>query len=431
MKRLFLSFVFLAGWLLGAQAEVDPNFYIYLCFGQSNMEGNAQWESMDNTVDARFRMLATTNFDSPKRTMGNWYTANCPIVSPMGKLGPTDYFGRTMVAALPKDIKVGVVAVAMGSSPIEAFYKDTGKDYIAKNPGEWWAQLANWYYGGNPYGRLIEMAKKAQEVGVIKGILLHQGCSNTNDPNWPNNVKKIYNNILSDLNLKAEDVPIFVGELERENMGGGCSSHNKYINEIPNVIPTGHVISSIDLPGNGQDAWHFSAAGYRTFGKRYAFEALKVMGKKPQMDPEYNMSDNLKKFFTIKNVGDLIVGEPNLGKQIILSCTYADGHKEKIRDAVCTSTDYEIRNDNIVVKLGDPGTKGIVTATFTDFFGETHQVDVTLQAKGTSAISTVNAGSDKSQNVVYDLQGRKVGLHDQWESLPSGIYIRNGKKVVR
>ena len=40
MKRLVFSFVLLAGGLLGAQAEVDPNFYIYLCFGQSNMEGN-------------------------------------------------------------------------------------------------------------------------------------------------------------------------------------------------------------------------------------------------------------------------------------------------------------------------------------------------------------------------------------------------------
>ena len=102
MKRLFLSSVVLAGWLLGAHAEADPNFYIYLCFGQSNMEGNAQWGSMDNVVDERFQMLATTNFDNPKRTMGNWYTAKCPIISPIGKLGPSDYFGRTMVAALPR-----------------------------------------------------------------------------------------------------------------------------------------------------------------------------------------------------------------------------------------------------------------------------------------------------------------------------------------
>ena len=38
---------------LAIKAEVDPNFYIYLCFGQSNMEGNAKAESMDNTVEYR------------------------------------------------------------------------------------------------------------------------------------------------------------------------------------------------------------------------------------------------------------------------------------------------------------------------------------------------------------------------------------------
>ena len=54
---------------LTAQAEVDPNFYIYLCFGQSNMEGNAKAEAMDKSgVDKRFKLLATCNYDSPKRT---------------------------------------------------------------------------------------------------------------------------------------------------------------------------------------------------------------------------------------------------------------------------------------------------------------------------------------------------------------------------
>ena len=72
---------------------MDEYFHIYLCFGQSNMEGNAQWESpVDENVDERFQMLATCDFENPHRTVGEWYVANCPIVSPTGKLGPTDYF---------------------------------------------------------------------------------------------------------------------------------------------------------------------------------------------------------------------------------------------------------------------------------------------------------------------------------------------------
>ena len=238
-------------------------------------------------------------------------------------------------------------------------------------------------------------------------------------------VKKIYNNMLADLNLSADTVPIFVGETLRQNMGGGCYAHNDVVKKIPDVIPTGHVVSSIDVPGNGQDAWHFNAAGYRTFGKRYAFEALKAMGKEPQMDPEYDMPANLKKFFTLRSVGQTIVGDPNKSKQIILSCTYNDGHTEKIRDAVFTSTDYEVRNGNIVT-LGDAGTSGTLTTTITDFTGEKHEIVITLQAKGTSAISVITTDSDDSRNAVYDLQGRKAT-----GSLLPGIYIKNGRKIVK
>ena len=276
-KKLILIWALMCGAVMGVKAEVDPNFYIYICFGQSNMEGNAQWESQDvGNVDERFQMLATCNFDNPKRTLGHWYKAECPIVSPVGKLGPTDYFGRTMVKELP-DKKIGVIAVAMGGSPIEMFDKDLYKDKLNQNTSEWWAQLATRYYGGNPYGRIIEMAKKAQEVGVIKGILLHQGESNNGDSKWPGMVKKIYKDMLRDLGLRAADVHIFVGETEYAEMGGGCSWHNTVVAKIPDEIPTGHVVSAKDIPGNGTDPWHFSAAGYRTFGQRYAQAVLDVM----------------------------------------------------------------------------------------------------------------------------------------------------------
>ena len=279
--------------LTKVNAQVDPNFYIYICFGQSNMEGNAQWESQDvGNVDERFQMLATCNFSSPKRTLGNWYKATCPIVSPDGKLGPTDYFGRTMVQELP-DKKIGVIAVAMGGSPIEMFDKDLYEQKMKDNPNEWWATLAKRHYGGNPYGRIIEMAKKAQQVGVIKGVLLHQGCSNCGDPNWPGMVKKIYKDMLHDLGLRASDVPIFVGETEYENMGGGCSWHNTVVAKIPEVIPTGHVVSAEGIPGNGTDPWHFSAAGYRTFGKRYAAKVLDVMNHPEQYTKYYTIDERL------------------------------------------------------------------------------------------------------------------------------------------
>jgi hypothetical protein len=96
----------------------NPNFYIYLCFGQSNMEGAATAEERDLHVDPRFQMMAARWFDKPRRTMGEWYTATPPLARPNGCLGVADYFGRTMVAALPDHIKIGVVNVAIGGISI-------------------------------------------------------------------------------------------------------------------------------------------------------------------------------------------------------------------------------------------------------------------------------------------------------------------------
>ena len=394
-RNLFAIGVLLATNFMAAKADVDPNFHIYLCFGQSNMEGNAQWEDVDNEVDSRFQMLATTNFDNPKRTMGNWYTANCPIVSPVGKLGPTDYFGRTMVAAMPTNVKIGVVAVAMGGSPIEMFDKDKYEQKLKDNPSEWWAQLSKNYYGSNPYGRLIEMAKKAQESGVIKGILLHQGCSNCGNPEWPNMVKKIYNDMLTDLNLNSEDVPLFVGETEYENMGGGCSSHNTVVAKIPSVIPTGHVVSAEGIPGNGTDAWHFSAAGYRTLGKRYAFEALKVMGKDIKANADYNMAENLKKFFTIEsfeNSDDMTV---RLGstKRLVITGKFADGHTEPLtNEAVISSNDFTIEDG--VLKATE-AKSGVISVSYTDFLGNKLQknINVEVSDQGPNHVLVVDNGT--------------------------------------
>ena len=360
-------------------ADADPNFHVYLCFGQSNMEGNAQWETVDKYVDERFQMLATTDFDNPKRTLGEWYTANCPIVNPIGKLGLSDYFGRTMVAASPLDVKIGVVAVAMGGSPIEMFDKDLYEAKLKGNSSEWWAQLATKYYGGNPYQRLIDMAKLAQEKGVIKGILLHQGCSNNGDPNWPTMVKKIYNDILTDLGLDANDVPLFAGETERQDMGGGCYHHNAVVAKLPEVIPTAHVVSSENIPGNGSDAWHFSALGYRIFGKRYAFAALQTAGQETKANADYEMPENLKNFFTPTAFETELAAKGNSQLKLKLTGIFADKHREDLTtEATFSSTDYTITDGKI--RLGGEGSTGTVTAVFTDFFGTKHTVTLNITA---------------------------------------------------
>jgi hypothetical protein len=57
----------------------DKNFYIFLCFGQSNMEGNARIEPQDTIVDPRFQVMAAVDCPTMGRTKGNWYPAVPPL----------------------------------------------------------------------------------------------------------------------------------------------------------------------------------------------------------------------------------------------------------------------------------------------------------------------------------------------------------------
>ncbi|OUM66986.1 carbohydrate esterase family 6 protein, partial [Piromyces sp. E2] len=252
-------------------AKPDPNFHIYLGIGQSNMEGQGPISEQDLIPDDRFKMLCTCT-GCRNRTLSEWYDATPPLSNRNGKLGPTDYFGRTLVQNLPEQIKVGVVVVAVAGSSIQLFEKENYQSY---EPPSWMVNIIN-YYDGNPYGRLIDMAKKAQEVGVIKGILLHQGESNEGEEDWPIRVKGVYENILNDLGLKAEDVPLLAGEVAQTDMGGMCGKHNVLINKLPEIIPTAHVVSSKGLEIQN-DNLHFTSESYRIFGVRYAEEMLKLL----------------------------------------------------------------------------------------------------------------------------------------------------------
>ena len=257
----------------------DTNFWIFVCFGQSNMEGFPGVEQQDKTnVDDRFQVLATVDFQQMDRKKGNWYPAVPPLCRPSTGLCPADYFGRTMVANLPKTIRVGVVVVAVAGCKIELFEQANYQSY-ASNSAPWMKNIIK-TYDGDPYEYLVEMAKLAQKDGVIKGILLHQGESNTNDKEWPNKVKGVYDNLIKDLNLKAEEVPLLAGEVVNADQKGLCASMNSIIDELPKTVPNSYVISSAGCTAIPPQQLHFSPAGYRELGKRYAEKMLSLLGYK-------------------------------------------------------------------------------------------------------------------------------------------------------
>lgn len=279
-----IKWLILAGMLLMAASAYaqDQNFYIFLSFGQSNMEGFPGIPEEDKmSVDPRFQVLAAVDFPQLNRKKGTWYPAVPPLCRPNSGLSPVDYFGRTMVAGLPENIKVGVVNVSVAGSKIELFDKASYPSYASTAPS--WMQRIITTYDGNPYQYLVDMAKQAQKDGVIKGILLHQGESNTNDLEWPDKVNAVYENLLKDLDLKAEDVPLLAGEVVAADQQGAAASMNEIIASLPETIPTAHVISSEGCASR-PDRLHFTPEGYRELGRRYAQTMLSLLGFKQGED---------------------------------------------------------------------------------------------------------------------------------------------------
>jgi enterochelin esterase-like enzyme len=292
MKKIFLSILVLVLYITQTHAEVDPNFYIFLCFGQSNMEGAARPETQDlKSPGPRFLLMPAVDDPQRGRKMGEWCEAIPPLCRPNTGLTPADWFGRTLVSSLPENIKVGVIHVAIGGIKIEGFMKDKITDYVKTEAPGWMKGMLE-AYGNDPYNRLVTLAKKAQKEGVIKGILMHQGESNTGDPEWASKVQQVYDALCSDLKLKPEEVNLYAGNIVQAGGQGVCIGCKKQIDELPKTLHTAQVISSDDC-SNGPDRLHFDAAGYRELGCRYGEAVARHLGYEPKR-PYIEMSTKIE-----------------------------------------------------------------------------------------------------------------------------------------
>jgi len=249
------------------------------------MEGAARPEAQDlKSPGPRFLWMPAVDYPAtnmlPERKMGEWYEAIPPLCRPNTGLTPADWFGRTLVASLPEHIKIGVIHVAIGGIDIKGFLPDSIDNYVkTKAPGWMKGMLAA--YDNNPYKRLVTLAKKAQKDGVIKGILMHQGETNTGDPKWAGMVQQVYDNLCGDLQLKPEEVNLYAGNIVQAGGKGVCIKCKKQIDELPQTLHTAQVISSDDCT-NGPDRLHFDAAGYRELGCRYGEAVARFLGYEPK-----------------------------------------------------------------------------------------------------------------------------------------------------
>ena len=269
-------------------AAPDPNFHIYIAYGQSNMAGAGDIRNgIDNVEHPRYKMFNTNICSGTYNALGysgvrinrptlyEVYPAIPPMFHCTEGLSVADWFGRALADSLP-GVTVAVIPVAVGGTKIELFDKDKYADYLSNDPtknendvpAQYLVNFAKDYGSdGNAHARIVETAQKAMEKGVIKGIIFHQGESGAMSGNdWVNEVKKTRDDILEALNLSADTVPFLAGEMLRS----GCCYKWSQVPQLPNKMINTYVVSSEGLTGNGKDSFHFGSDSYKEFGKRYA-----------------------------------------------------------------------------------------------------------------------------------------------------------------
>lgn len=239
--RLFIA---LLAFLFTEVAPGVPkeDLHVYLLIGQSNMAGRAPLDKVTSAPIERTLLLNDKDEWEPATSPLNRYSTIRKGLG-MQKLNPGFSFARAMKKAYPK-ATLGLVVNAKGGSSIEQ-----------------WATDQKFYQD------IIKRAKAAQKSGTLKGILWHQGESNsTRAELYADQLKALVENLRKD--LSTPELPFVAGEIKEGEI------INAEIAKLPKSLPATGVASSNGL--KTMDRWHFDAPSMITLGERYAAEMLRL-----------------------------------------------------------------------------------------------------------------------------------------------------------
>jgi hypothetical protein len=298
-----------------------PKLHVYIAFGQSNMQGPGAIEAVDRAnVTDRFKILNVIagTYAGESRAKSQWYTAAPPLIIPDSGLtnylglpiglSPVSSFGWTLTQSsrVPADLTIGVIAVAHGdlglaafsksNSIVQGYYTSSASAAVKQGIDRYKAYSTNGNGYDGLYQAIVQNAKIAQETGVIKGIIVHQGESGIansgtiNGYTWGAMFKAVYDDLLEDLGLPPNSIPIIAGQTYGGqgpvSTGGSGNTGGALASEADLRRATGlsnvHLISSTGLPGRtnlqGQyDYTHFSAVGIRGLGENYADKMIELI----------------------------------------------------------------------------------------------------------------------------------------------------------
>lgn len=238
-----------------APLPAKDKFHLFLLVGQSNMAGRGVVETQDLVVNPKVLMLSKE---------GKWVPAVDPMHfdKPAAGVGLGKTFGQIIAEANP-GVTIGLIPCAVGGSPI-----DTWK------PGVFYPATKS-----HPWDDMVKRVELALPAGTLKGILWHQGESDSLPGLAETYAAKLQDLVkrLREL-VKAPEVPFIAGQM---GMFEGVPWTpekvlvDKVHRELPKLVPHTAFVTAEGLNHKG-DKVHFDSAAYRELGKRYAAAFLKM-----------------------------------------------------------------------------------------------------------------------------------------------------------
>ena len=252
MNRLISIALFLALCIGAAEPVKLPdrrNVHLFLLIGQSNMAGRGTVEDQDKVPHARVLMFSKA---------GEWVPATDPMHfdKPATGTGLGKTFG-TVLADEDPGVTIGLIPCAVGGSPIDAW-----------QPGVFYEPTKSY-----PWDDAMRRAHAALKAGVLKGILWHQGESDSTEqlaPGYEGKLHDLIRRVRGELD--APDVPFVAGQLGRfadAPWNEWKVMVDRAHRALPAQVKNTAFVSSEGLDHKG-DKVHFNAASYRELGRRYA-----------------------------------------------------------------------------------------------------------------------------------------------------------------
>ena len=225
------------------------SFYIFLLAGQSNMAGRGFVEAEDTLSNPQVLALNKNN---------DWVYAKEPLhYYEPGRTGLDCglSFGKELSKKYGKEITIGLVPCAIGGSSIEQWLGDST------------------YRGVTLYSNFLQKAKAAAQNGTIKGILWHQGESNTgikSHVGYKQKLESFFAKVRNDLH--EPELPIYMGSLGSYLTKYSFPFTNEINNDIKSLSATGknmYLVKTSDFTCL-KDTIHFDSPSQRLLGKRFA-----------------------------------------------------------------------------------------------------------------------------------------------------------------